>query len=163
MFPPIALLLAALLWPSAAFATCTDPAAPGVEWRRCTLDRLEAPGVDLTGAVLRDTSLNRANLAGARMAGVNGFGARFVSADLSGVDLSAAALLGADLTRANLSGAILADADLRRARFFHADLRGANLAGAQLDGADFNGAQLEGARWTDGQRVCRPGSVGACR
>jgi uncharacterized protein YjbI with pentapeptide repeats len=160
---PIILLALSLLWPGEALAACTAPAGPGVDWRRCMLDRMDAPGADLTGAVLRDASLSRANLAGARLVDVEGFTARFVSADLTGADLTGAVLRSADLTRATLARAVFVRADLRRARLFQADLTGADLTGAQLDGADFTGARLEGARWTDGQRVCAAGSVGSCR
>ncbi len=159
---PILALLAALL-AQPAMAACTDPPGPRVDWRRCLLDGRSLPGADLTRAVLRDASLQRSQLVGARLVEVDGFSARFVSSDLSGVDLTGAGLREADLTRAVLRGARLNGADLRRARLFRADLSEADLTGAQLAGADFSDAVLDGARWTDGARICAAGSLGSCQ
>lgn len=158
---PLLALLAALLT-QPALAACTDPPGPEVVWRRCLLDGRNLAGADLSRAVLRDASLQRAQLAGARLVELDGFSARFVSADLTEVDLTGAVLRDADLTRAVLRGARLKGADLRGARLFRADLTRADLTGAQLAGADFTNAVLDGARWTDGERVCAAGSVGSC-
>ena len=158
---PLALLAALLVQP--ALAACTDPPAPRVDWRRCLLDGRSLAGADLTRAVLRDASLQRSQLAGARLVGVDGFSARFVSSDLAGADLTGAALRDADFTRAGLREARLVGADLRRARLFRADLSGADLTGAQLGGADLTDAMFDGARWTDGQRICAAGSLGSCQ
>lgn len=152
-----------LLAAGPAFAACTAPATPGVDWRRCLLDGREIAGADLTGAILRDASLGRARLAGTIFVRVDGPDARFVSSDLEGANFTDAILRSADFTRANLRGARLVRADLRRSRLFRADLTGADLTGADLGGADFSGAILEGARWTDGERVCGAGSVGTCQ
>jgi len=154
-------LLAGLL-AQPALAACTDPPAPRVDWRRCLLDGRSLAGADLTRAVLRDASLQRVQLAGARLIEADGFSARFVSSDLAGADLTGAALREADFTRATLRGARLVGADLRRARLFRADLSQADLTGAQLAGADFADAVLDGARWTDGERICAAGSIGSC-
>ncbi|MFM2148110.1 MAG: hypothetical protein RLZZ187_416 [Pseudomonadota bacterium] len=159
---PIPVLLA-LLAATPAIATCTDPAAPEVAWRRCLLDERDLSGADLTRAHMRDSSFQRTRLVGAKLVGADAFSARFVSADLSGADLTEATLREADFTRTLLRGATLTRADLRRARFFRADLTGADLTGADLNGADFSGAILDGARWTDGQRICAAGSVGTCQ
>ena len=144
-------------------AQCSYPPRPGVDWRRCLLEQRDFTGAKLAGAVLRDASLTRGILAEADMARIDGRNARFVAGDLRGADLSGANLLSADFTNADLTGARLVGADLRRARFFHADLRGADLTRARLDGADLLNAVLDGARWTDGQRICAAGSVGACQ
>ena len=161
---PLLLLLPLLLGlATPAAAACNDAAAPGVDWRRCLLDERDLTGADLAGAVLRDASLGRARMAGAKLAGVEATQARFVSTDLTGADLSGAGLLGADFTRAVLLRARLKGADLRRAKLFRADLTGADLTGVELLGADLSYAILDGARWTDGTRICAPGSVGACQ
>jgi uncharacterized protein YjbI with pentapeptide repeats len=152
------MLLAAV----SAHAACNDAPAQGVDWRRCFLDRRSFAGVDLTAAVLRDASLQRADLSRARMAQVDAPDARFTSANMEGVDLSDAILRGADFTRTDLRNATLARADLRQARFFSANLTGADLTDALLAGADFNGANLSGARWADG-RTCAQGSRGVCQ
>lgn len=146
-----------------AFAGCTDPPAPGVEWRRCLLDSAELSGADLSRAHLRDASFQRAVMTGARLAEADAQNARFVSAGMAGADLSGAVLRSADFTRADLKGAKLAGADLRRATLFRADLTDADLSGADLGGANLSGALLGGARWTDGQRICAAGSVGNCQ
>jgi uncharacterized protein YjbI with pentapeptide repeats len=161
--PFLSLALLFLVGTPAMASQCSLPPRPGIDWRRCLLESHDFSGADLTGAVLRDASLTRSILSEAQLQGVDGRNARFVAADLRGADLSKAVLLSADLTRANLAGAKLAGADLRRARFFSADLRGADLTQAQLEGADFLYATLEGARWTDGARICGPGSIGSCQ
>jgi uncharacterized protein YjbI with pentapeptide repeats len=158
----LALALLAALLAQPALAACSDPPGQDVVWRRCLLDGRNLAGADLSRAVLRDTSLQRAQLSGARLVGIDGFSARFVSADLTEADLTDASLRDADLTRAVLRGARLKGADLRGARLFRADLSQADLTGAQLAGADFTNAVLDGARWTDGERVCAVGSVGSC-
>lgn len=146
----------------AARAGCADVPAPGVEWRRCFLDGLDLAGVDLSGAVIRDSSFKRTDLEGAVLTGVDGRRAKFVSARLVGADLSGANLVQADFTNADLTGARLVDADLRYARLFRAVLRDADLTGARLDRADFLYADLAGATWVDGRTVCGEGSVGRC-
>ena len=152
-----------LLIAGPAIAGCTDPPAPDVVWRRCLLEESELAGADLSRAVLRDASFQRATLTGAKLIETDAIEARFVSADLTGADLSRATLRNADFTRANLQHAILVGADLRRATLFRADLTDANLTGANLSGANLSGAMLGGARWTDGRRVCAAGSVGNCQ
>ena len=163
--PALPVLVAALLLLGAvpAHASCSDPAGPGVDWRRCLLDRRDFQGADLTGAILRDTSLQRSDLSWAKLVGVEGPDARFVSAILTEADLSQANFRSADFSRADLRGAKLTNADLRLARFFNANLQGADLTGANLAGVDLTGAQLTGATWIDGTKVCGEGSIGVCR
>lgn len=160
---PVLATALALLSAAPASAACTSPSAPEVDWRRCLLDRREFPGADLTGAVLRDASMQRTDLVGAKLVRVDGQDARFVSAALRDADMTGANFRAADFTRADLRGAVLREADLRQARFFRADLRGADLTGANLAGVDLNAALLGGVRWVDGQRVCAEGSVGVCQ
>lgn len=152
-----------LLLAGPAFAGCTDPPSPGVEWRRCLLDSAELAGADLTRGHLRDASFQRAVMTGATLIEADAQNARFVSAEMDGADLSRAVLRSADFTRTSLKGAKLNGADLRRATLFRADLTDADLTGANLAGANLAGALLGGARWTDGQRICAAGSVGNCQ
>lgn len=147
----------------AVASQCGLAPRPGIDWRRCLLEQRSFAGADLTGAVLRDASLTRSDLSGAKLVRVDGRNARFVATDLRDADLSGAMLLRADLTRAELAGARLVGADLRRTHFYGADLRGADLTRARLDGADLLNATLEGARWIDGARICGQGSVGSCQ
>ena len=87
--------------------------------------RVQASGIDLSGA----------NLCGAYLSGAN----------LCGADLRGAYLRGAYLSGADLRGAYLGGADLRGAYLGGATLGGANLCGADLCGADLRGAW----RWSD--------------
>jgi uncharacterized protein YjbI with pentapeptide repeats len=157
-----AILIAALLLSGAASAACTDSAQPKVDWRRCALDAAELRDAELAGAVLRDSSFDRTDLAGADLSEAQGYRAKFVSADLRGAKLDRAVLAEADFTRADLTGASLVASDLRRARFFRASLRGADLSRAQVLGADFLNCDLSNALWIDGQRRCAEGSIGQC-
>ncbi|HEY5981213.1 MAG TPA: pentapeptide repeat-containing protein [Microlunatus sp.] len=88
---------------------------------------------DTTG---RPRSTRRADLVGARLAGV----------DLRGCDFRGALLLGADLRRADLRGADLIGADLRAA-----DLRGADLSTALY----VTEPQVTAARGDEGTRLPR--------
>ncbi|WP_328541193.1 pentapeptide repeat-containing protein [Streptomyces sp. NBC_00371] len=135
-------------------------------------------GAHLAGAVLRDVSLEEANLQGAVLTaavfeGVLLFGAHLASATLTGAvfrasDLSQVIAPGADLTGVNVEDSVftnavltttrLTGADLAYTDFRHANLTNANLTGADLvkaklqyaclEHADLSGAKLEGADLT---------------
>ncbi|MEO1019104.1 MAG: pentapeptide repeat-containing protein [Pseudomonadota bacterium] len=152
-----------ILFASTAYAACTDAPGPGVQWRRCLLDGIELQRLDLSGAVLRDASFKRSNLAGSDLSDVDARRAKFVTTELQATNLDNANLELADFTRANLADATLVNASLRRARFFRANLAGADLTGAIIVGADLLHADLTGATWIDGLTVCGPGSLGTCR
>ena len=94
--------------------TCAPDATPAVKLGLAVKWGVKEKA-DLAGAYLAGANLAGANLAGAYLAGAN-----LAGADLDGAYLAGANLAGADLDGANLAGAYLA---------------GANLAGAYLDGA----------------------------
>ena len=157
-----AALGAALLSAAPALAECTDPAQPKVNWRRCYFDGRDLGGVDLSGAMLRDTTFQRAKLKVANLSEADRYRAKFVSADLPQVNFAGARLIEADFTRADLTGAVFREADLRNAKLVNAVLKGADFTGARLGGADLRHADLSGATWIDGKRVCAENSVGQC-
>ena len=160
---PLLLLAGAVLLPQEpAWASCTDVAGPGAQWRRCLFDGNDLRGANLGGADLRDGSFKRAQLAEAELSGVQARRAKFVSADLQGTVFAGADLVQADFTSANLSQADLSRTNLRSARFYGANLREADLSGAIMDGADFLQANLSGATWVDGRTICAEGSIGQC-
>jgi len=154
--------VALLCPPEVIAADCTQPAAPGVDWQRCYMDGRDFARHDLSGARLRETSFQRAQLGGTILVKVDGYRVRFISATLSKARLDDGLFSDADFTKADLSGASLVRTDLRRARFFHASLRGADLTGAKTLGAELLNADLSGARWTDGKTICAEGSLGQC-
>jgi uncharacterized protein YjbI with pentapeptide repeats len=113
---------------------------------RADLQGTNLIGIDLSRATLIGTDLNRANLS---------------DADLKGADLSLANLQGANLSRSGLRGVrfmatSLIDADLSSTNLWdaylgnssvgYADLSGANLSHAQLGGLDMSYANLSGAK-----------------
>jgi uncharacterized protein YjbI with pentapeptide repeats len=159
---PSVVLLVLVTAISPAMAECSDFAGPGVYWRRCVQDGQNLRDVDLSGAVLRDSSFKRADLTGADLTGVDARRAKFVSATLKDATLDGARLVQSDLTTADLTGASLRDADLTRAKLFRTDLRGADLTGAEIDGIDLLKAELDGATWIDGKTICAEDSVGQC-
>ena len=160
---PLLAAAALVLSPSGpAYANCTDPPAPGVNWQRCNLDGLNLREVDLTGAKLIDGSFFRADLSGSDLTESDSYRAKFVSAKLAGVRFERARVFQADFSRADLTGASFAGADMRRSRFYQANLRGADLTDARMFDADLTRADLSGATWTDGERVCAEGSIGRC-
>lgn len=154
--------LFAVAAPGAAWALCTDPPGPGVNWQRCNFDGSDLTAVDLSGARLRDGSFFRAELSGSNLAKTDSSRAKYVNAKMHSTVLDAAELYEADMTKADLTGASLVGADLRLARLYRATLRGADLTKARLRGADLSRADLSGATWTDGKRVCAEGSIGRC-
>jgi len=147
---------------TSAVAGCTDPASPGVNWRRCYHDGRDLGAVDLSGAQLRDATFQRSLLDGGILDGIDGFRAKFISASMTGVSLNGSRLFEADLTKADLTGASLRDADLRNAKLVNAILRDTDFTGARLAGADLRNADLSGAIWVDGTRICADGSIGQC-
>lgn len=159
---PLALAVLAAFLPAVAFAECTDPAQPEVNWRRCYFDGRDLVGVDLSKAMLRDAAFTRATLDKANLGGADAYRAKFVSASLQGARFDGARLIEADFTRAELAGASFEEADLRNAKFVNAVLTRADFTGARLAGTDFRNADLSGATWVDGRRVCSEHSIGQC-
>lgn len=159
----LAVSIITILTSAPAMARCTDPARPGVEWVRCLVSERTLEDVDLSDAVLRDSSFIRSNLKGATLTGIDGRGAKFIAADLEGADLSGSILREVDFTKANLSGTDLSGADLRGAKLFRADLKGAILTDARMDEVDLWRADLSGATWTDGETICAENSTGQCK
>ncbi|WP_083897377.1 pentapeptide repeat-containing protein [Azospirillum sp. B506] len=145
-----------------ALADCTEAARPTVNWRRCSLEGQMLTGVDLSGAMLRDASFQRATLGEAKLTDADGYRAKFISATAPGAVFDRARLIEADFTRADLTGASFREADLRNAKMVGASLARADLTGAKLSGTDLRHADLSGARWTDGKHVCAESSVGQC-
>ena len=156
------ILALACLQAGTVLAACTDPARPGVDWRRCYADERRLPGVDLSGAKLREARFARADLRGANFSGASARRAKFISASMAKTRFDNARLTEADFTKADLTGASFRGADLRRARLFRAKLRGADLSGARMTGADLLNADLSGATWIDGKTICAEGSNGQC-
>lgn len=143
-------------------ADCSSPAAPGINWKRCSLADQTLSGVNLAGATLSDGRFLRTDFSGANLSGADASDAKFISSKLAGANLTRANLQNADLTSADLSRANLTGADLSRATLFGTNFRHANLTGAKLDSADIENADFSGATWTDGKRLCGAGSIGIC-
>ncbi len=166
IFTAIAICWGAVSWgmltATPAYADCTDPASPGVDWRRCYKDGRDFSNRDLSGAKLRDTSFARAKLEATNFSKVDGYRAKFYTAKMAKAKFDGARLAEADFSKADLEGASFKGTDLRRTRFFGTNLRGADFTGAKLRGADLFTADLSGATWTNGKTVCAEGSIGQC-
>lgn len=162
--PRIAVLLTlcCFLLAAPAWAACTDPAAPGVEWQRCYHDGRNLAGMNLSEAMIRDATFQRSDLSHVNLTSASGFRVKLISSTMIGAVLDKAVFGEADFTKADLTGASLKNADLRRARFYHTILRNADLTGARMNGADLMEADLSGATWIDGTRICAPKSIGQC-
>jgi uncharacterized protein YjbI with pentapeptide repeats len=100
------------------------------------LNRVQLGQATLIGAMLRESWLEGATLAGAIAFGSDFSKARLRSADLLDAYLLSAHFSGADLQDADASGAVLSAADLT----------GAELGGANFSGADLSMARLSSAR-----------------
>jgi Pentapeptide repeats (8 copies) len=102
---------------------------------------------DLRGVNLRGANLREADLSGASLRAASLRGADLGNANLGGANLRGASLGGADLGSANLCTAILSGADLRDANLHDADLRHANLRGVNLGGVDLDSTKLNDANF----------------
>lgn len=161
LLTPATLALALFAAPP-AWADCTDPPDPGVNWQGCNFNGLTLTELNLEGGRLREASFLRSDISGSNLSGIEGYKARFVNATVQNVDFTGAQLARADFTKADLTGANLSETDLRNARLYQTILRNADLSGAKIGGADLSNADLSGATWIDGERTCREGSIGRC-
>ena len=132
-----------------AFAACSDPPAPGVDWSGC----------DKSGEDLPIADLSNADLSGADLSNINLIGANLTNADLTNPDLTDADLSNVDLTDANLTdadliGTFLSIANFSNANFSNADLTDADLAFSNLSGANLTNANLTNADLTDANLHC---------
>ena len=101
----------------------------------------DLPGINLRGAVLTEAKLVGMNLQGANLHATT-----LDRVDLRGTTLFQADLSGASLEYAKLSLASLREANLSRANLYHADLTGSDLLNAELSGANLRRTILSGAR-----------------
>ena len=150
------------LFSSNGFGACTDFARPGVIWRRCSYNDLLFHNVDLSGAVLRDSTFQRADLTGSNLTDIQGYRVKFIRALLRDVLFDRARLIEADFSHAILINASFRDSDLRFAKFVNADLRYSDFTNARFRRTDLRNANLEGATWIDGIKICAIGSIGQC-
>ena len=105
------------------------------------------PVIHLTGANLREASLDNTPLVGAEITGAYFNNASFKKANLTGTNLC-----GCDLSFVDFTQAILIDTDLsytllKYAKMQNVDLTKANLGSADVEGADLRGAKLSGKQY----------------
>jgi uncharacterized protein YjbI with pentapeptide repeats len=126
----------------------------GANLRNLTLEaaNFEGPSfqeTDLQGANLSWANLQGANLSWANLEDANLRQIELRGANLQGANLREAGVQVADLQGANLADASFIEADLERANFQEANLRGSNFGGANLQEANFQGADLQGVNLAD--------------
>ncbi|MFN8593750.1 MAG: pentapeptide repeat-containing protein [Thermomicrobiales bacterium] len=110
------------------------------------LTDINAVGVNLIGADLRNTCWDRSDLRGAQLMRANLTGSSFAGSNLSQqANLDSVSAAGIILSDANLSQSNLANADLHQANLLSADLSLAQLPGADLSGTQLVGADLQTA------------------
>ncbi|WAS91736.1 pentapeptide repeat-containing protein [Nannocystis punicea] len=175
--------LAALLLPTPDEARALlrgevqDAAARWNAWRKryvevrgedfpTALQGIDLSGLDLHEYQLKVLDFTAANLAGAKLKGVDLFDTVFRNADLTGADLTGCngfrtifsgaklngARLGGRFASARFDGAVLADADLRDAELQYANFSGADLRGALLPKQLRDVKHDARTRWPDGTR-----------
>jgi uncharacterized protein YjbI with pentapeptide repeats len=158
--------LAGLLWSNAVLSGARFRKAiffnPGADGRPDTFDDwiTDFSGSDLTEAslvaaqlrhaILRNTSLLRANLSNAQadyadFSGANASSAWLISAEINHGRFQGTSLVGADLTNAQLNHAHFAEARLAHAILAGASLNQADLTHADLSNADLSQASLQRA------------------
>jgi uncharacterized protein YjbI with pentapeptide repeats len=132
-----------------------------IDWTGVHLERGSLPNVNLSGAYLGFTHLQRIYLSDSICRGANFNRADLRGAILTGVDLTDAKLTSAKLEGARLERANLAGADFRGAALESASLSAANLRQTDFRGTDLskvrglNRKQLEAAR-TDARTLLPP-------
>jgi uncharacterized protein YjbI with pentapeptide repeats len=107
---------------------------------------VDLSGAHLEEAILDDTTLDLADLAGAYLQRVHAPGASFRGASLAAHGSGSAADFGGSTT--NLQGAIFVDANVSGANFSSANLSGAVFSRALAVGTDFNGVIATNASYT---------------
>jgi uncharacterized protein YjbI with pentapeptide repeats len=139
-----------------------------VDLRNCSFTISNFSTSNFSDGDLRGASFTSVNLSSAKLVHVKADKAHFVSTNLSKADMSGGSFVGASFQGSNLSSAKLVGADLRQADFtganmLSADFTKANLTGANFAAGNYTKADFTGATWTDGKKICGPGSVGTCR
>lgn len=112
------------------------------------LEQIDFRGHDISGLMLRDTSLAGSNLEGQQLARVDLSHTNLDGANLQGANLANALLTGATLTHANLQGANLTGAIFKSALLTGVDLRNMDLHKADFTKADLTGCDLREANFS---------------
>lgn len=105
------------------------------------LDSISLQGVNLTGKLMRRTSMQHANFKGSDLSG-----AYFIDSDYSLSCFDYAICKNIDFTDSILFGCSFKNARLNGANFTNANLDHADLRGAQLNKCNFSGASLKGTK-----------------
>lgn len=113
--------------------------------KQASLDRANLSGIAFFKARLPASSFSEANLEGTRFEEANLKRSKFMFANLHRVSFKNSNLVAAYFRNANLT-----EADLCGADFQGADLREANLQGANIEGTNFNSATFCGTIMPDG-------------
>jgi hypothetical protein len=130
-----------------------------IDWTGAHLERASLGSLDLSGAYLGWTHMQRAYLNGSRCRGTIFDHADLRRAFLREADLREAKFVFARLEGARLYGAILTEADLRGAQLAGASLAKADLTSADLRGTDMSKVQglmpeqLTGVRMDENTRL----------
>ena len=127
------------------------PDLRGTCLQRASLAGFRMAGVRLDKARLEGANLLQARLKGTSLLDANMRGARLDAAELQGAELRRAQGQGADFSRARLQGANLMMTNLQAAEFSRAHMQGANLWEARIQGASFWAVQLQGANLPEAQ------------
>ncbi|HEX8106004.1 MAG TPA: pentapeptide repeat-containing protein [Solirubrobacteraceae bacterium] len=125
--------------------------AEGVRLEGCALERVDLTGARLPGLELRDCRLTGCSLANvlalrADLVRVELRGCRLTGLDLAEVAGGDVLLEGCRADLSSLRFAKLTRATFRDCLLARADLGGADLRGAAFEGCDLSGAELSGAR-----------------
>ena len=117
-------------------------------FQRANLSGADLHGAQLSRTRLDDARLNAAQLAVAALDKTNLSNAECCKAIFTGANLAGANLFGANLTDATFQGADLTGASLQSANCTRTDFAGANLTNANLSGANLSNAFLTGTDLT---------------
>jgi Pentapeptide repeats (8 copies) len=104
-------------------------------------DHVPLTGVDASGAFLQRLDLDDAHLMRCNFSGADMRESRFERAEMQNSDLTSTNFRGANLSGANLRGSTLRDADFSDAILVNTDLTGVDLSRADLRHADLRGVR----------------------
>jgi uncharacterized protein YjbI with pentapeptide repeats len=144
---PLACLRSGLIWNEWPSSTKKQHDELTIQMAGANLSGTHLEKSYLIGASLSGANLSRAHLAEAYLLGANLIAADLTDADLERAQLSFAHLEDAQLLRANLKIAHLHDTYLAKARFDYAHLEFADLSMAHCEGTVFIGAKMQNARF----------------
>ena len=128
----LCLILLLISLDRSAFAACSDPSGPGVDWSECVKIGIKLDGADLSNANLRGLLLSGSTVTDTSFNGADLSDARFASTDLTGSDFSNANLMRTTFTTVKLTRTIFHNAKINISTATNVDATDADFSNAEI-------------------------------